>query len=214
MNSISRFFRKLWHRPVTRRTPSATLAVESLEERSLFNVAPVLGALPNQTMTAGQGSLVVPLPLSDADGDKIKVDLWARKTASLPYQLDQQYNLNSNGNYHYNQRGSKEKYITGKGGWFFITPSGDLYRFVKNIPSSEFVASVGKSAYANPKLLWQATPPGVAPVKLSLDANKNIVVTPTNNFVGTFLVGVRGSDGPHKVGRLRGDRHASDGDHR
>ncbi|MEZ6045365.1 MAG: hypothetical protein R3C11_07230 [Planctomycetaceae bacterium] len=59
-------------------------------------------------------------------------------------------------NYHFNRRGHNEKYMLGETGWYFILPTGDVYRWNRNIEESRFVAHLDTSYYDNPELLYTA----------------------------------------------------------
>src|SRR5262245_13549818 len=101
MSMLSRWWRGITQARSlrTNRTQANNLAVERLEDRQLLNAAPVLTPLADQTVTVGQGRLIVPFAATDADGDRLRVNFKATKLPSPNYQLDQALQLNYTGSY-------------------------------------------------------------------------------------------------------------------
>ncbi|MEX0642676.1 MAG: S8 family serine peptidase, partial [Pirellulales bacterium] len=91
----------------------------------------------------------------------------ASSTLTMPQlaqQLDQQLGLRFTGNYSLNWGGMSEKWMRGTGGnWYFIVPSGHLYRWncQANLNTSTLIASLDEGYYANTSLLHTSvsTPP-------------------------------------------------------
>lgn len=86
---------------------------------------------------------------------------------ALAFQLDQQHNLRFTGNLFENWGGQGEKWTFGNGGWYYITPAGNVFRWngsPRNNISGEFLGSVGRKFHATPSLLYDAQPPGARSV--------------------------------------------------
>ncbi len=80
----------------------------------------------------------------------------------LAQQLDQQLGLQSTGSYSFNWGGHNEKWMRGtNGAWFFIVPSGQLYRWngQADLSTSTLIARFDGNYYTNPSLLHNATTP-------------------------------------------------------
>jgi hypothetical protein len=153
---------------------------------------PVLAAIADQTLAAGQTSLTVPLSASDPDGDPLAYSAGA---VSLAYYLDQTLGLATDGNLWLNWGGRNEKWVTGAGGqWYFILPDGSLYRWDGSTAATgTFVAYLGPSYWSDPSTLYNATNTPV-PVTLSFSGNQ-LTVTPNSGFDGSFRVTVTVDDG-------------------
>jgi hypothetical protein len=115
---------------------------------------------------------------------------------SRAYQLDQQLGLTWSGNYYINAWGMNEKWMQGNGGqWYCILPNGELRRWAGTVAATlqpaNLIATFSTSYYADPSLLWNATPSVPATVSVT---GTQLTIMP-NGFVGTFIVQVSVSDG-------------------
>jgi hypothetical protein len=159
----------------------------------------VLQAISNQIVAPGQ-SISVALNATDADGDPLTFSARVlSSTAAQAYQLKQQLGLLYSGSYYYNAHGYAEKWIASSSGtWYFILPSGDLYRWtgVKplTIQAGNLIAWLGTGFYADPRLLWNAQPSSVPNVKLSIAGNQLTVQAPAG-AAGSYQIQVSASDG-------------------
>jgi subtilisin family serine protease len=182
----------------SRYTGSYTLAAQ------MINAAPTLAAIGDRTMSRGQTTLSIPISAADADGDRLTYTVQALTgdpLAKRAYEIDQQWGLYQwDGSYFTNLLGAQEKYIrAADGSWFFILPSGDLYRWGGSIQQSTLYASFNASYYANPALLHAAPPPSYtqlssSQVAVSMSGNA-LSITRAVGFANDFFVRVSVSDG-------------------
>ena len=170
--------------------------------------SPVIAAIGNQTLAPG-ASTTVPLDITDPDTPLDQVTITATAT-SLAGELNAALNLTQPATgsfpaYYRNFRGSDEKYLFDPTGvdpsrWYYLTTSGDLYRFTGNVaastPSSltgEFVASLGVPFYDNPALLHEATLP--APALTTQLSGTNLLITASSAFAQPVRVTLTANDG-------------------
>jgi subtilisin family serine protease len=161
------------------------------------NTAPTLGAIGNQTVSAGK-SLSVSLTASDPNGLPLSFAAAITSGASQAYQLKSSLGLQYIGTYYTNLMGSNEKWLTGTGGtWYCLLSNGELRRWAGSwaatLQPSALVASLGASYYTNPGLLWNAQQTA-APATVTV-ANGHLVIQPTTTFRGTFTIRVTVSNG-------------------
>jgi hypothetical protein len=153
------------------------------------NHPPVLDQPSDATITKGQ-SYTVTLHATDADGDPIT---YGGSAVSQAYQLKQQYGFTFDGNDYYNYGGQQDKWFQGSGGaWFFILPSGKLYKWDGTAASATgtLIATMDVGYYADLSLLYNATQGATVSVSGTL-----LTVTPDAGFVGYFTVTATASDG-------------------
>jgi beta-glucanase (GH16 family) len=161
-------------------TSSFVLTVNSV------NDAPVLAPLADQTMTASQDILTVPLSATDVDGDSLTFSAVVR---SLAYVLDQQLGLSFAGDYYENMLGRGEKWMIGDGGiWYFVLPNGELYR-----DDGTLMGNVGASYWANPSLLHDAQPD--QPHAVIGIVGSDLIIDLEDGFVGSLVIWMTASDG-------------------
>jgi hypothetical protein len=168
------------------------------------NSPPTLGAIPDQTIPAGQSGTVT-LQGSDPDGDPLT---YAAQAQALPYWLKQTYGIYEDaGGYYTNYRGQQEKYLRGlrsansysdpNGYWYYLLPNGDLFEFTPPYTNQALVgalvAHLGSAGYNDPSLLWNAQNTAV-PASLSITSNV-LTITPNSGYFGTFVVIASVSDG-------------------
>lgn len=178
-----------------------------------FDIPPTIEAISDQTITQGESTVAITIQADDEDTDP--VDLVYSATAnSLAYRLSQQLNvtvpLSTTGasTFYQNHRGSGEKYLTNLDGsvadrWYYLLPSGDLYRFTGNVASTsnaslqgDFIASLGVEVYNDPTRLTNAVPlSNVATFDFSGTNLNRLVVTSNPLFFGSLAVTVSVSDG-------------------
>src|SRR5262249_44010905 len=150
-----------------------------------------LSPVADQTVAAG-GHVNVTLSATDSLGRPIT---YSGTAVSLAYALDQQYGFSSNGNLYFNYGGRQDKWFQGSGGWYFILPSGGVYRWdgTANQASGTLIATVDTSYYTNPATLYNATP---GTPNATVTANGNVLtITPNTGFSGTFAVQATATDG-------------------
>ena len=127
------------------------------------NSAPVLPTIADQTMSSSQTTLTVPTGATDRDGDHLTYSAQVSAVDPLTqkaYDLNQQLKLSQyGGSYSTNLLGASEKYLRGSDGtWYFILPSGGLYRWGGTIARSTLIYTFSSAYYADPSLLWNAKP--------------------------------------------------------
>lgn len=130
-------------------------------------------------------SLTIGLPANDAFGTGI--DYSVSIGGDLLFTLNQQYSLNSTGNYYTDYIGSMEKWIrgttdAGNQDWFFILPNGDFGQAVGGFEGG-FIANVGVEAYDDPTLLYESQAPATAVI-----LGEVLTITPAAGYVGDFEV--------------------------
>src|SRR5262249_26838287 len=130
---------------------------------NVTDMAPVVASIADQVLRHGQAGTTLALNASDADGDPLTYAAQLRidGLAGLAYQLDQQLNLTSDGNYYTNFQGNGEKWLQGNGGQYFILPDGQLRRWRNTTYSygvAGLVGTLDPSYYADPSRLWNAQP--------------------------------------------------------
>src|SRR5262249_36680395 len=162
---------------------------------NVTDMAPVVASIADQVLRHGQAGTTLALNASDADGDPLTYAAQLRidGLAGLAYQLDQQLNLTSDGNYYTNFQGNGEKWLQGNGGQYFILPDGQLRRWRNTTYSygvAGLVGTLDPSYYADPSRLWNAQPLAA----LALSGNQ-LTITPSANFPGSGTVAVNVSDG-------------------
>ena len=154
--------------------------------------------------------LTIDLPATDVDGDPLTYSASIATSDAveiLAYQLDQDLGLQFSGTYIENWGGAGEKWMLGSTGlWYFITPSGDLYRWAgapsgaSFLPGSISVATLDSSYHADPTKLHDA--PQVHSDILGSTVIVNgteLVVDPGTDFRGNLSITVTVTDGLHLV---------------
>lgn len=124
---------------------------------------------------------------------------------TLAYELDQQLGLRFTGRSFENWGGLGEKWLFGDGGWYFITPVGELFRWngsPQTALTGEFLGAPGSEFHAAPSLLFNAQPPGnrtVTVVAGQTTTGIDFGNTPTGRIEGRKFHDVD-ADGRHDVG--------------
>jgi subtilisin family serine protease len=165
---------------------------------TLKNNKPVLQAISNQTVGAGQ-TLSVNVAASDADGDTLTYS--ARIVSSLASQaleLKQKYQLGFSGNYYQNAWGQNEKWFSTPTGFYFcILPNGELRRWTGNmsttLQAANLVATLDTAYHTDPSLLWNAKPQSAAP-SLAISGNQLTIAAPAG-ITDIYQIEVSVSDG-------------------
>lgn len=76
------------------------------------------------------------------------------------WELDQQYHFSSTGNLWLDWGGLQEKWFWGSGTWFYIVPSGGVYRSFDGQLTETIFASLSPEYHADPELLLNPVRPG------------------------------------------------------
>jgi subtilisin family serine protease len=161
---------------------------------------PQLAAIANQSMSAGQLSLNIPLSATDPNGDTVTLTAAVLAPSALAYQLNQQYGFFVyNNSYYTNTWGANEKWLGGNGGsWFALLPNGKLYRwtgdFVTTVTAANLVATLDPMFYTNPQLLWSAQPPVVPAITAVVQGN-TLTLSRPSGLKGIYQISVTASDG-------------------
>src|SRR5262249_20967148 len=164
---------------------------------TVMNTPPVLGSLPNVSMSPSQDKLTVPLSASDADGDALTWTAALAGQATQYGQLRQQLGLTFSGSYSTNFQGHSEKCLQGKDAQYFLLPNGEPRRWQNanySYGPAGLVATLDASVYADPSLLWNA----LSPSAVSLSGNQ-LTIDPPAGYLGSFTVAVTVSDGMASV---------------
>ncbi len=113
--------------------------------------------------------LLTPSPLAAAPTADVAS---TAATAKLAEMADQKFELRTTGKLFENWGGRGEKWMTGKDGWYFVTPEGGLYRWNKtpNRAEGPLVAQLDASFHTDPATIYNATELAAARTELvSLD---------------------------------------------
>jgi hypothetical protein len=151
-----------------------------------------LTAVPDQTVLAGQ-SLNVSLSATDSAGLSLT---YGGTALNLAYALKLQYGWFFSGNDYFNSGGKQEKWFQGAGGaWFFILPSGALYKWdgTINQATGTLIATFDATYYADPSKLYNAQQ-GSPPADIFVSGNV-LTITPKAGFVGVFVVEATAGNG-------------------
>ena len=162
---------------------------------------PTLGAIPNQTMTAG-APLVISLSASATSGDQITFSAQVTgNNTSQAYQLGQQLGLGYGGSYFLNSMGQNEKWLLGTNAqWYCIFPDGELCgRWMGNAASTlasprPLVTTLTPAIYNDPTQFWTAPTTGTPPVTFAFTGNQ-LTLQCDPSFLGNFNVTVTATDG-------------------
>ena len=172
----------------------------------VVNQVPSLGAIPDQTLAAGE-TLHLALQAGDPDGDPLTYSASAAVLLGNPaYDLDQSLGLYAEpsrvaADYYRNYFGMQEKWIKAANDRiFYILPTGALHEYIAATNQYPLTATFDSSYYADPSKLWNA-PPTEIPVSVAVDAGGNLAVVPPADFVGDVRVTVAVSDGAQSASR-------------
>jgi hypothetical protein len=118
----------------------------------------------------------------------------------IAYALDQRLNLTSTGNLFLNYGGASEKWLLGNDGWYFIKPSGQLYKWdgTARMATGKLMATLDTDYYTNIQHLYNAQP---AQVTVGLLGNR-LTLTPTAGFIGQFWIVVEVKDSRQSVANM------------
>lgn len=155
------------------------------------NDAPVFEAIADQTMSRGS-ELRVPISVSDPDGDTLTLS--ADVVQSELYELDQQYDFTSDGDYYENWGGQNERWLRAENddnSWHYLLPNGELFRWGGSFAASELLAAAGEHVYDDPTLLTNAEPLDVV---VAIDEHE-VVIAAGAELAGSIDVLVNASDG-------------------
>ncbi len=164
---------------------------------TLQNGLPVLSTIPDQTMTRKSGSKTISLAATDADGDTLTYSGTVTRPGQLEYDLKVQYGFYlSRADAWYNYYGLQEKeFDTPSSGTFILFPDGTLYKYANGNFKAQYIATIARSYYDDPKTLVNAAAPsGPIPATLSVSGSQ-MTITPVAGFVGSFGVKAVVSDG-------------------
>lgn len=169
---------------------------------SVGNTPPTLGQISNVTVTHDRTSAPITLSASDVDGNTLTYSAQVAVASQQAVNLQQTLGLRQASDYAndaYNYHGMQEKWIYGNNAAYAIFPDGQLRQFfgVLNKDSMQLVASLDKSYWLDPSLLWNApnrTSPTPSGASFSFSGN-NLTITPPAGYVGNFVVRASVSDG-------------------
>lgn len=171
---------------------------------TVTNEVPTFIDITDQTMLNSDGSLVVTLNASDADGDALNFSANAYATVSDPaWDLKQQYGLYAtqadiNAGGYYNLFGLGEKHIRGAADSYFMLTNGDFYKLNGSIADSVFLQTVDPAYFNDLSILYDAQAP-VGPIITASITGNQLTLTPPVDFTGTITVDVTVTDGAATV---------------
>lgn len=118
--------------------------------------------------------------------------LHSASSENLAYVLDQFLNLRTdNGNLYENYNGLGERWLLGNAGWYYITPSGDLYG------SGRLLANLDPIYHQEPTRLYNALPSQVAASIAPAQSGSppKLVIDPVAGYVGDWVVELKSTNG-------------------
>ncbi len=171
---------------------------------AVANSAPVISEIPDQQVSYNAGSLSVTVDATDADGDALSFwgeafQLDAMQAAAYALQTEHQFFFGPriSENYH----GLGEKYFLGDTNqWFYILPSGAIYRWRGSINASTLVGTLDSTYHADLTRIFDAQPatPNALPFDMTWSGNRLTIDFP-DDFVGTFDVNVGARDAAERT---------------
>ena len=155
----------------------------------VVNQAPEVSTPDDVSLVVGT-SLLVDVPVWDADGDEIV--LGAIVVGSVAAELRLAHGLYDGDldQYALNWGGQQEKWIRGEAGWYFLMPTGQLYRWEGSFADSVLLGEPGVASYEDPQLLLNAVPPDA-----SVSVSGHQLVIEAGTQTGEFRILVNASDG-------------------
>ncbi len=100
---------------------------------------------------------------SQADGGGSNGEAKVDPIAKAAYELDQAKGLKFTGKDHLNWGGTNEKWLQGNDGWYFIRPTGEVYKWVgSGKATGTLVATLDATYYADLSKLFDAKPPATS----------------------------------------------------
>ena len=181
------FFERRRNLAVTGSSTRRTLRLESCEDRRML--ATITG-LEHDVL--GDADRVTTVEVGDSyfggdlSGSVVEV-------ASKLYDVDQQLNLQKPAaGYYENYRGLNEKYLIGNNKWYYILPTGELYRWGGSIANSLRLTTLSTEAWRDPSTLHEAKAPSTA-ASLNYDASTGrLTITSPDGYTGSFQAALRG----------------------
>lgn len=167
---------------------------------------PTVEEIPEQTMSRGENQRSVSIVASDPEGDSLTLAAEAYSVEGLAYQINQEKNFGLNTSYYYNSRGLAERWIWSntESQWYVLLPGGALYNWQSGTNFSTeatYVLTLNDEVYNDPSLLFEASQSSTSnDASLILNGN-SLTIDPANDFIGSFYVRVRVSDGTSEVAR-------------
>jgi hypothetical protein len=153
---------------------------------------PVLGPIPDQTVSSGQQVITVPLSASDPDGNPLTFSATAQ---SLAYVLTQQTGTLTYDSSSDNSGGRGERWLhSASNRWYFILANGELYQWDGGSGANgTLLGNVGTSYWSDPTRL--TNPPVDQPhATFSFDGN-NLLITRDLAWFSGLRITVTVNDG-------------------
>jgi hypothetical protein len=158
-------------------------------EIDVTNNGPAVDPIADQSISHTQSELLTPFVATDPDGEVL--DVSAEVIQPELYQLDEQYEFESDGQYYEDWGGQSERWIRDSfGGWYYLLPTGSLHEWNGDFGSSPELVSLDVEVYQDPQLLTDATPAGVT---ATIDGD-NVVIQHDGSYVGTVEIVVTAAD--------------------
>lgn len=169
-------------------TDGSSTATQTLN-LTIVNSAPIVGPIAPQLYNVGE-PIVIDVDISDADNDRLVVT--AAVVQSEAYNIDQQYDLERQEDDGLNYLGRNEKWLRSTNNdWFYVLPTGDLFRWQGSFESSQLIAELDAAHYDDLDLIAEAQP---VPVQVEY-TNGQLLVRPEVGFTGSFQVELTVTDG-------------------
>lgn len=155
---------------------------------NISSSSPIITPITDKSVV-NNSSLNVALQATDPDGDSIN---WSAKVCNDLEDLDATYSFVTPANYYTNQRGANEKYFQDTNeNWYYILPSGDVYKWGLSLAASTKIATVSSQVYTNPQLLTAATGGNSGSVSIN---GSTLTYVPGSNYTGDVRITVTATD--------------------
>jgi autotransporter-associated beta strand protein len=149
---------------------------------------PVLSQPADQNVI---GSAPIPITLSAVDPSNLPLTFSAQSEAALLKAL---YGLSysQSPTHYFNFLGQQERWMIGAGTnvWYYVKPSGELFRWVGATGVSTYVRTIDTRYYSNPAMLYNAS----SHASISIAGNQ-LTVTPGAGFVGKLVIVAAANNG-------------------
>ncbi|HBN79276.1 MAG TPA: hypothetical protein DD473_26355, partial [Planctomycetaceae bacterium] len=157
---------------------------------SVINSPPIISPIANQQMSVTDNLLIVPLEYGDSDSEPVQ--LIAQIVGAERYELDQQFDFWSEGNYFENHQGGGERWLRSQTNqWFYLLENGDLHQWNGSLETSPLIAALGTAVYEDPTLLIDVES---IPITLQMIGNE-LHIDPAETFAGEFMIEILATDG-------------------
>lgn len=168
------------------------------------NLPPVIAAIDNEEIAFGSTSVSVPFVASDPNEDTLTMSahIVISEYDRQGVMFDEEYQFATYFPEYNNYYGYQEKHIESmSGGWYVIIPTGEIYEVLIDGADAwlEYIGQIHTRYYTQPLLLVNAYPSDESSYANVSISGSNIVIEPTEGFLGTFTVELVARDASRSV---------------